>query len=331
LYLKTVLVPLKRNKQEAIILNNIENYNKARLEIESRFLGLRHEHTTLIKSLITRADPDTGIVENISYRDLSIILAVDHAPGRKGAGIPQKQTIRSYLRTIAESCAAEFKIISQGQKLKCQFLNLPKIYAHFFDPKEAYTEEEGEQGIANHHENNEQFTDEEIFLGVNETTEAPISDKKSSAIKNKYINKINNNNNNKKAIAKNFKPDAETISKAISLGYTNATDPKELEAFIAYNQATGSQFADYNPIFLRWLAKSIERQQQKLAQATKQYSGRAIHGNRNVNNKINQMSARERVIKAHANKFELCEKTNRFTTKAGGYGQFNSHSMAAAY
>lgn len=313
-------------------MNGIKSYNKARLEIESRFLGLRHEHTTLIKSLITRADPETGIVENISYRDLSIILAVDHAPGRKGAGIPQKQTIRSYLRTIAESCANEFKIISQGQKLKCQFLNLPKIYTYFFEQNEVYTEEDGEQGIANPIENIEQYTEEELFLGLDEMTEAPISDKKNSDVKNKYINKINNNNNNfvKKAIAKNFKPDAETLSKAISLGYTNANDPRELEAFIAYNQATGSQFADYNPIFLRWLAKSIERQQQKLAQAIKQYSGRAIHGNRNINSKTNQISARQRVINAYANQFKHCETTNRFEPRSG-HGQFNSKAVAATY
>lgn len=77
-------------------MNYLACYNKARLEIESAFNGLPHVHTTLIKSLITRADPETGIVENLSYREIAEFLAIYHAPGRRGAGIPKKETIRSY-------------------------------------------------------------------------------------------------------------------------------------------------------------------------------------------------------------------------------------------
>ncbi|MCL4415407.1 MAG: Vir protein, partial [Actinobacteria bacterium] len=120
-------------------MNYFEPYQQARINIENRFKGLLHAHTTLIKSLITLANPLTGIVTGITYRDIADLLTISKAPGRTESGTPQKETIRSYLRSIEKQCPEDFKVISEGQKLQFQFPKLPEIYAVFLDQSEVYT------------------------------------------------------------------------------------------------------------------------------------------------------------------------------------------------
>jgi len=114
-------------------MKTITHYNQARKEIDYRFSGLPHAHICLIGYLINRADPETGIVKDISYRNLSHMLTVDPAPGRRKTGTPQKQAIRSYLITIQNQFPKDFKILSQGQRLHVKFLTLPEIYKFDFD------------------------------------------------------------------------------------------------------------------------------------------------------------------------------------------------------
>ena len=102
------------------LASTIEKINEARMEVESFFNGLPHAHTTLIKSLINSANPVDGCVENCSYNDLIDLLKVTKAPGRKNANI-QKQTIRSYLKTIVKLCPEHFQVVSEGQQLIIKF------------------------------------------------------------------------------------------------------------------------------------------------------------------------------------------------------------------
>lgn len=95
----------------------ISKYNKATKLIEYRFQGFPHLHTKVIKSLITLAGQETSIVSNISYHELSKLLTVDPAPNRKGAGMPQKETIQSYLRTIFDNCPKDFNVF---KNIGCQ-------------------------------------------------------------------------------------------------------------------------------------------------------------------------------------------------------------------
>lgn len=243
-------------------MNYLVCYNKARLEIESAFNGLPHVHTTLIKSLITRADPETGIVENLSYREIAEFLAIYHAPGRRGAGIPKKDTIRSYFRTIAENHPEDFKLVSQGQKFKCQFPKMPATYAHFFAPEKVDTgsSNQGDTGQVQ----KESDTDASCQGASNpfNTSELPTEARPEAPVKNINNNKITNNNNYSqyrerlKAISVDFVPSPETIAKAIALGYSDAGNLEDIQAFIRYNQDIGSRFADYNPIYLRWLSRT---------------------------------------------------------------------------
>ncbi|MGL6029434.1 MAG: hypothetical protein ACRC0B_02905, partial [Legionella sp.] len=63
----------------------------------------------------------------------------------------------------------------------------------------------------------------------------------------------------------NFYPNEQTISRAIAAGHHNATDRSMIQEFIDKNTAWGSTFADFNPIYLAFLAKHVEREQKKLA------------------------------------------------------------------
>ena len=260
---------------DILVVKNIQNYNQARLEIESRFAGLTHAHRCLVSAMINRANPSTGVVEGLSYRDLAVLLAIDHAPGRKGAGTPQKETIRSYLRTIAETCSENFRLISQGQKLKCQFIHLPKIFAYFFGQKQEYTGELVDIDSSEPLENIEGTVVGNSYFEAVEHSDSPIGDlQKSLAKKVLYITKqtnkltgdvVENFKNTKQPIAPDFYPDAETIAIAMAKGFTAVTDAAELSAFIRHNELRNTQWVDFNPVYLQWLERGAEYQQRKQA------------------------------------------------------------------
>lgn len=100
----------------------IKQYNEARLKYERRYEGLPHCYTTLLKTLLSMADPKTGVVKGVTYHELAETLSVAAAPGRKQCGIPEKQTIRNYIKAIQKACSDDFKVISEGQELRIAFL-----------------------------------------------------------------------------------------------------------------------------------------------------------------------------------------------------------------
>ena len=112
--------------------NNIQHINvlfqKERIKLESFFAGLPITSGLLIKSLITLADPTTGIVNNTSYYELAKFLTINPAPGRKDSGTPTKQTIRNYIQLVAAVCGDHFKVITEGQTLQFLFPDIPKLF-----------------------------------------------------------------------------------------------------------------------------------------------------------------------------------------------------------
>lgn len=310
-----------KNKQSDMekgirIVFRVNEYRNAIREIESPFKGLPYGSLILIKELISLADPKTGIVTNISYNELAVLLAIKPSPGRKNSGAPTKQTIRNHIKSLEKEFYEFFKVISDGQKLQFLFPEVPRIIGELIKSNELNTESKLEEFIENKEENDFSYkhADTEVNIELNTPT---------NAVKN-IINNINNNNNNKQSISENFTPNTETIARAEALGYSNASDVSEIQAFIDYNKATGSQFVDFNPIYLRWLAKSIERQK-----TNKQLSntGSITHAKQHsLRTQTHQSTLRERVLKAHANDFTLCEETEYFDSsqksKQWDYGAF---------
>ncbi len=97
-----------------------------------------------------------------------------------------------------------------------------------------------------------------------------------------------------------------------------------IEDFIDKNKAWGSRYVDYNPIYLRFLAKDREYK----LQTKKQMPGRERHAF-TKKPKPSKPSPQERVTKAHSAKFELDKSTRRFKARStAGYGN-DSHTVAS--
>ena len=241
----------------------IEQYNKMRVEFESYFKDIPLVPRLLAYALITRANLTAGTVENITYRDLAVLLTVSQASGRKDAGTPQKQTIRSYLRTIETQCGDHFKIISDGQSLKFHFPTLPAIYASHFKCEGVYTPLSMGQYTPQTLINNDQNASNDDEVGTEEYTEeytdlyTPDGEQALNVCEHACAkikpNKLNNNNSKqildelpgdiKKPIPDDFNPSQAMIDNALRLGLPKVTDPSELKKFIIFNKSLGSTWA----------------------------------------------------------------------------------------
>jgi len=101
----------------------------------------------------------------------------------------------------------------------------------------------------------------------------------------------------KKAIADDFYPDEETIEIAQEKGYANVIDPSEIAAFIKHNKTNKTQWADYNPVYFRWLERHAEYQAQQ-----KQKTQGQLRSNRNerrTHQKPTQQTALAQVSEHH--------------------------------
>ncbi|HGU7253645.1 Vir protein [Legionella pneumophila] len=306
-----------------------EPYKQARINIENRFKGLLHAHTSLIKSLITLANPLTGIVSDITYRDIADLLTISKAPGRTQSGTPQKETIRSYLRSIEKQCPEDFKIISEGQKLQFQFPKLPEIYAGFLENLEVYTERRDEQYISNpiekskkndelkSQENTKEYTD----LYTDQCTEE-------SAVKNINIFNITNSNKQtetasndfcriKKPIGDDFYPNTKTIEMAFSMGLTKVTDKEEIQAFIKHNKKQNTLWADFNPVFINWLERDAQYMKKQLQKAQGQL--RSHHNERGINQSTLNQTALERVSEHHGISIDSLWDTSGSELNSGAF------------
>ncbi|HGT2644360.1 hypothetical protein FOLKNPGA_03701 (plasmid) [Legionella sp. PC1000] len=288
-----------------LTIDVLVKFNAARKEIDAKFSGLLHVHTTLIKSLITLANPLTGIVTDITYRDISELLTINKAPGRTESGTPQKETIRSYLRSIEKQCPEDFKVISEGQKLQFQFPKLPEIYAGFLEKSEVYTERRDEQSISKPIENPKKNDELKSLENTQEYTELYTDD---SAVKNNNIFNITNSNKqtqtagndfscSKKQISDDFYPNTKTIELALSMGLTKVTDFTEIQAFIKHNKKLNTQWADFNPVFITWLERDAQYMQKQQQKAQGQL--RSNHNERGTNQSSLNPAALERVSQQH--------------------------------
>ena len=285
---------LTQERLEAVV-----NYHKKRSKIESFFIGLPDGPSSLIKSLITMADPVTGIVSDISYHDLANLLTIHPAPGRKNSGTPSKQTVRNYIKSIENECGQYFKIISTGQKLQFLFPELPIIFSEILEIREVNTDINLSKTFA-HGEQND-VSDRKDNTEVNIEPNTPIQ-----AVKKLFINNKTNNNNKQdmkignkntpKTISQDFYPAPEIIARAIAAGHNNATDTNIIQDFIDKNTAWGSTFADFNPIYLSFLAKHAERKQQESITPSTQTRSR---GNERTSSQINSYDAALEAVRRH--------------------------------
>lgn len=280
------------------MLKGLDNLYMALNEVEAPFMGQPYGPLLLIKKLISLADPDTGLVTDISYTELAVSLTINPSPGRKDSGRPTKETIRNYAKSLERACPDYFKIISIGQKLRFKFSELPQIFKKYFDSKKLNIDRNQSEIIA--------VIESKRLFAADFDTEVNIElNTADDAVKNNNILKITNKNKltqtseltvQKKPIRDDFFPDSKTIEMAKSLGYTKVEDNLEIQAFIKHNKKLNSQWEDFNPVFITWL----ERDSQYLLKKQKgQKQLGSIHHERNTNQSSLKQTALERISQLH--------------------------------
>ncbi|MDP3562422.1 MAG: Vir protein [Legionellaceae bacterium] len=245
---------------------SIEQYHLARLELESRFSGLPHAHFALISRLLSRANPNTGIIDDLTYQDLGGLLTVSAAPGRKDTGVPSKSTLRSILRTIESACENNFKVVSEGQQLIIQITALPHIYAKHELIQEQISDQFVDLNLSNGLDKSRKIDGNRCVQISDQITEQS-TEVSAVLLPVKNITKTNLNKQQtnitgdgcfqvaKQPIRDDFYPSPETISEALSRGFIKVTDTTEIQKFIAYNQQQHNRWQDFNPIFIKWLER----------------------------------------------------------------------------
>lgn len=254
---------------------DINLYIEFRKQIEKNFQLLPYGPRLVIYELLERVNPLTGIVSDINYRSLSIALEVKSAPGRVKSGIPSKQTIRNFIKTIEHECSEYFKVITKGQELQFLFPELPKIFNKFFNTKGANTEDAFDNIVENIDENS--FFASEDNIEFNTEVNTLIKTVKNNNIKNKTNNNSNRFVFDKNFISDDFYPSEEIINTAKARGFLTAESPDEIQKFIKHNKSKQTQWADFNPIYLLWLERKSEYQS-KLNQTRKFRSNTHEHG-----------------------------------------------------
>lgn len=241
-----------------------EQYNIFRSKIDAIFIGLGHTHRLIASLLITKANTSNGIVKNTSYQEIEKQLKVVSVSGRKKSSAISKQTIRSYLRTIEKFCPEHFQVASESQQLIIKFPTLPSIYAECFENTDLYTGESTDLYTSKTLDSNDQYHVLESQLNTDEYTEVytePYIGTESA--KNNNIFNINKKQQHTThtgfSISDDFYPSDKTIASALAKGFSSVTCLTQIKNFIDYNKARGSAWADYNPIFLKWLEQDLKR------------------------------------------------------------------------
>ena len=107
-------------------------------------------------------------------------------------------------------------------------------------------------------------------------------------------NKPNNNNNEKQIVGElpgeikntipdNFQPSQAMIDNALRLGLPKVIDPSELNKFIIFNKASGSRWANWDYVYLNWLIRDVEREQEKAASKPQPSKQNPVYSRRDIN------------------------------------------------
>lgn len=255
----------------------IDFRNRQQYVFSKLFCGLPHSQVVLIFYLLSLADKCTGIVEGITYADLQQLLFIKPAPGRKESGMPTKQSIRNFIKSIERECPKDFKVVTEGQKLRFIFPTMPGIF-------EVYAQADVDSELNTVHDIPESIasTGDEGCFGNEQNTEVnTLPDIPESVKKNNIYTNNSTNCGMKKPIDPHFKPSREVLDIAKGRGYLRAEEPDEIAAFIRYNQMHQTVWADFNAVYLLWLENGsrYSQQQETRRKISTENSRSSNHGN----------------------------------------------------
>ena len=228
--------------------------------IKSNLAGLPSFCRLVIYDLLEYCDYQSGTIsldalDNVAHQDFYI----HPMPGRKKENI-NGDTLRNAFRTIKKSKPDHFKFTTINQRVVIEMPFIRELYEEF------YGIEEVAAVLA------EDVVTAETQPAPNESPYLPgqlvgdvAADLAAATLLNFPVKK------NNILYIKNKHPSQATIALALAEGLTGVTDEEQINQFIRYNQANGSLWADYNPVFINWLRRDVERT--KAAQQTKKSKG----------------------------------------------------------
>lgn len=263
---------------------------------KTKLAGLPSFCRLTMYELLEYCDYSSGI---ISINTLDEIAKNDFyvtpSPGRKKESI-SGDTLRNAFRTIKKICPAHFKFTTKNQRIIIEMPFLRELYQQFYSEKQQVATEVVTDDVAvkNHASINQEACFEEE-LAVEDTGEdAAASLCSVKDIKYNITNKLTSvadSNFSKNLIQPNFQPSQETIDIALSRGLSQVTNHEEIQKFISYNQANGSLWADFNPVFLTWLERESEYRQTKQQQKYKLTRSNHDECRRTKNNSYDSLMA----------------------------------------
>lgn len=252
--------------------------------IKSKLAGLPSFCRLTIYELLSYCDYESGIIsistlDEVARNDFQVVVS----PGRKKEEI-NGDTLRNAFRTIKKAKPDQFIFSMVNQRIVIEMPFIRELYESFYGKSQEVAADVDvyaarpttlssiDEGACFEHELiGEDVTD------VAAASFGSIKDINNKTNKNKLTNFGNHFftalPNTKQPINPNFYPDAETIAKALSLGFERVNDADEIAAFIEHNQSRNTQWANFNPVYLQWLSRGAEykkRQQQLTEQRSKQ-------------------------------------------------------------
>ena len=264
---------------ETEVLSGIHNFTKQLFCTYKQALsGLPSFCRLLMLEAFEYYDQSTDIITITSLDKLARDhFQVDAERGRQKENV-NGDTLRNSFRTIKKFKSDYFKFSTVNQKIVIEMPFMGELKRSFLNKnKEVDTIVATDVADATTLTQHGESVDLDPILTVDidadlaaASLEVPIN---AHAIK---PNKFKPNNNNpesdesadiKKPISDDFFPSQFAIDKALSLGFSKATDPDELRKFILFNQANGSLWRNYDYVYIMWAQSVVERENAQKAKA----------------------------------------------------------------
>ena len=225
--------------------------------------GLPHiQQLTYLLGLRPYVDYKTGLVgikRGVSYQSISEALYVEPHPGII-SGRPSKAQLRRALKGLEKAGILSIQSLDKKLIVQCNLVTLG------YSAQNKVVTNPSHESVISKQATSLSGTGEQGNDNIN-----PVPPKTTQPVTPLRDNNFNNNTlvqsagdvHFKQPISPTFQPNQETLSRAIASGHANAADPHIIQEFIDKNTAWGSEFADFNPIYLSFLAKHAEREEQK--------------------------------------------------------------------
>jgi hypothetical protein len=231
--------------------------------IKATLAGLPSFSRLAIYDLLPYCDFSTGIISIPSLDEVANTdFYVVPAPGRKKENI-QSETLRNAFRTIKKSRPNDFIFSTKNQRIIIEMPFVRELYQQFHqDITDVAAVNATEVVTAKTYASieKEAVFNTYVYTDLTAVELGSIKDLNNIKQTNKQINSTPFN---KKIITPDFYPDESTIAEALGKGMTKVLDLSEIQSFINHNRKHGSQWADFNPVFIKWLERDIQLTKEK--------------------------------------------------------------------